>query len=210
MSSATVTSSNAVTVEPSTHALAGNYNLAVGYLRAFVTLLVLAHHAALAYHPFPPARTTTLAAQPRWWEAFPVVDPHKWMGWSFFTGFNDVFFMSLMFLLSGLFVKHSIARKGVGVFLRDRLLRLGLPFVVTAVVIAPLAYYPTYLLMPAPAGVAGYFQQWRALGNWPAGPAWFIWVLLAFDIVAAALFAFAPQVMAWLDFITMSAPSTTE
>ncbi len=198
MSSATVTSSNAVTVEPSTHALAGNYNLAVGYLRAFVTLLVLAHHAALAYHPFPPARTTTLAAQPRWWEAFPVVDPHKWMGWSFFTGFNDVFFMSLMFLLSGLFVKHSIARKGVGVFLRDRLLRLGLPFVVTAVVIAPLAYYPTYLLMPAPAGVAGYFQQWRALGNWPAGPAWFIWVLLAFDIVAAALFAFAPQVMAWL------------
>ena len=182
----------------STHAPSGNYNLAVGYLRAFITLLVLAHHAALAYHPFAPERFTTLAAQPRWWEAFPVVDPHKWMGWSFFTGFNDVFFMSLMFLLSGLFVQHSIERKGVGVFLRDRLLRLGLPFVVAAAVIAPLAYYPTYLLMPAPAGIAGYWQQWRALGSWPAGPAWFIWLLLAFDIVAAALFAFAPKVMARL------------
>jgi Acyltransferase family len=182
----------------STHASAGGYNLAVGYLRAFITLLVLAHHSVLAYHPFAPERFTTLAAQPRWWEAFPVVDPHKWMGWSFFTGFNDVFFMSLMFLLSGMFVQHSIERKGVGVFLRDRLLRLGLPFVVAAAVIAPLAYYPTYLLMPAPAGIAGYWQQWRALGSWPAGPAWFIWVLLAFDIVAVALFAFAPKVMARL------------
>lgn len=98
--SATATSAHASPHATSTHALAGNYNLAVGYLRAFVTLLVLAHHAALAYHPFPPARTNTLAAQPRWWEAFPVVEPHKWMGWSFFTGFNDVFFMSLMSLLS--------------------------------------------------------------------------------------------------------------
>ncbi len=91
----------------------------------------------------------------------------------------------------------SSARESA-IFLRDRLLRLGLPFVVAAAVIAPLAYYPTYLLMPAPAGIAGYWQQWRALGNWPAGPAWFIWVLLTFDIVAAVLFAFAPKVMAWL------------
>ena len=196
--SATETLAHANPDATSTHALVGSYNLAVGYLRAFITLLVLAHHAVLAYHPFPPARTATLVMQPRWWEAFPVVDPHKWTGWSFFNGFNDIFFMSLMFFLSGLFVQHSIERKGVGVFLRDRLLRLGLPFLVAAAVIAPLAYYPTYLLMPAPAGIAGYWQQWRALGNWPAGPAWFIWVLLAFDIVAAAWFAFAPKVMAWL------------
>jgi hypothetical protein len=38
------------------------------------------------------------------------------MGWSFFTGFNDVFFMSLMFFVSGLFVSDSIQRKGVGRF----------------------------------------------------------------------------------------------
>src|SRR5271167_4308494 len=191
----TTTATRGVT---STHALAGGYNLAVGYLRAFITLLVVAHHSVLAYHTYAPAPTATLVAQPRWWEAFPVVDPHKWTGWSCFTGFNDIFFMSLMFFLSGLFVQYSIERKGVGVFLRDRLLRLGLPFVVAAAVIAPLAYYPTYLLIPAHASIAGYWQQWRALGNWPAGPAWFIWVLLAFDIVAVAVFAFAPQVMALL------------
>ena len=27
---------------------------AVGYVRAFLTLLVVAHHAMLAYHPFAP------------------------------------------------------------------------------------------------------------------------------------------------------------
>ena len=178
------------------------YNYSLGYLRTFLVVLVVAHHAALAYYPYIPAAATSLIPEPRWWQAFPVVDPHKWMGWAVFVGFNDVFFMSLMFFLSGLFVPRSIERKGVGVFLRDRLLRLGLPFVVTAAVVGPLAYYPTYLMTPAHAGIAGFWQQWRALGSWPAGPAWFIWVLLAFDIVAAALFAFAPKLMALLARMT--------
>ena len=70
-------------------------------------------------------RATTLVAQPRWWQAFPVVDPQKWTGFSFFVGFNDIFFMSLMFFLSGLFVSRSLERKGVSTFLRDRLLAAG-------------------------------------------------------------------------------------
>lgn len=189
---------SAITHATSTHALSGNYNLAVGYLRAFITLLVLAHHAVLAYHPFAPPPPATLVAQPRWWQAFPVVDPQKWTGFSLFVGFNDIFFMSLMFFLSGLFVFHSIERKGAKTFVRDRLLRLGLPFVVAAAVIAPLAYYPAYLQTPSPAGISGFWQQWIALGNWPAGPARFIWLLLAFDVVAATLFAFAPKLVAWL------------
>jgi len=188
----------------STHALHGTYNLAIGYLRAFITLLVVAHHSVLAYHPYPPARNATLTAQPRWWLAFPVVDPHKWLGWTFFTGFNDVFFMSLMFFLSGLFVLHSMERKGTGQFLRDRMLRLGLPFVVAAA-ITPLAYYPTYLLLPAHSGITGFWQQWRAFGDWPAGPAWFIWVLLVFDVVAAGLFVFAPKLICWLERVTSEA-----
>src|SRR5215467_13007348 len=44
--------------------------------------------------------------------------------------FNDTFFMALMFLLSGLFVWPSLERKGSARFLRDRTLRLGVPFAV--------------------------------------------------------------------------------
>src|SRR5579864_4433528 len=123
-------------------ALASDRNIAIGYLRAFITVLVLVHHAVLAYHPYAPTPPTSLVAQPRLWQAFPVVDSQRWSVFSMFVGFNDIFFMSLMFLLSGLFVWKSLQRKGSGVFLRDRMLRLGLPFVIAAALIAPLAYYP--------------------------------------------------------------------
>jgi len=109
------------------------------------------------------------------------------------VGFNDVFFMSLMFFLSGLFVWHGLERKGGAKFLRDRLLRLGIPFLVAAAVVAPLAYYPTYLQMFRHSGIAGFWHQWLSLGQWPAGPAWFVWVLLAFDSIAALLYAIAPR-----------------
>ena len=167
------------------------YNVSIGYLRAFITLLVLAHHAVLAYHPYAPAPPASLTAQPRWWTAFPVVDSQRWSGWALLVGFNDVFFMALMFFLSGLFVWNSLKRKGSGSFLRDRLLRLGLPFVVAAAVVAPLAYYPAYL-QSGGSGWSGFWQQWTSLGNWPAGPAWFVWVLLAFGGVAAGLFRVWP------------------
>jgi Acyltransferase family len=165
----------------------------IGYLRAFVTLLVLAHHAVLAYHPFaPPAAATSLTAEPRWWQAIPVVDSQRFTGVALFVGFNDVFFMALMFFLSGLFVSQGLAHKGARVFLGDRFRRLGLPFVVAAAVVAPLAYYPSYLGTGASGGIAGFAREWLSLGNWPAGPAWFLWLLLAFDVVAAALFATKP------------------
>jgi len=168
------------------------YNVAIGYLRAFVTVLVLAHHAALAYHPFAPAPLTSLIAEPRLWPAFPVVDAQRWSGFSLLVGFNDTFFMSLMFFLSGLFVWKSLQRTGGGAFLRNRMFRLGLPFIVAAACLAPLAYYPAYL-QTGHQGLAGFWRQWISLGNWPAGPAWFVWVLLAFDCAATVLFMLMPK-----------------
>ncbi len=163
------------------------YNVAIGYLRAFLTLLVVAHHAALAYATFAPPVAPSLSAPPRWWQAFPIVDPQKWGGASTIVGFNDTFFMSLMFFISGLFVWKSLQRKRVGGFLRDRSLRLGIPFLGAAAIVAPLAYYPAYLQI-GNHGTAGFIHQWLSLGTWPAGPAWFVWLLLAFDFAVAILY----------------------
>lgn len=168
------------------------YHLAMGYLRAFVTVLVLAHHAVLAYHPFAPAPPSSLLTQPRWWQAFPVTDSQRWSGFALLVGFNDTFFMSLMFFLSGLFVWQSVQRRSAGRFLRNRLFRLGLPFIGSAVLAAPLAYYPAFL-QTGQRGWAGFWREWLALGNWPAGPAWFLWVLLVFDLLAAILFKCVPR-----------------
>src|SRR5215469_6379957 len=169
------------------------YHAALAYLRAFLVVLVVAHHSVIAYIDGPTAFPKSLLINPPWWRAFPVVDLRAhWAGFNLFTGFNDDFFMSLMFFISGLFLWSSLKRKGEAAFLRDRMRRLGLPFVFAAVIIAPLAYYPSYLLTGA-HGVGGYVHDWFSFGDWPTGPAWFIWLLLAFDLCAGALHTLAPN-----------------
>jgi peptidoglycan/LPS O-acetylase OafA/YrhL len=180
----------------------GDRNLAVGYLRAFVTLLVLVHHSVLAYVTIaPPPRAFDHA--PFLWSAFPVVDPHKWAGWTVLAGFNDVFFMSLMFFISGLFVTDSLGRKGAGGFLRDRLMRLGIPFAIAAAMLAPLAYYPAYLL---DGGIpAAYVSTLLSLPNWNGGPAWFLGVLMILALVVAAISAAAPRALPGLAVLAAGA-----
>ena len=167
-------------------------NVQMGYLRACLTVLVIAHHAVLAYHPYAPLPPTSLSTEPMYWQAFPVVDSQRAPGVELLVGFNDVFFMSLMFLVSGLFLWPSLQRKGAGPFLRDRVRRLGIPFVVGSALLAPLAYFPTYL-QAGGTTLGGFWQVWRSLPNWPSGPVWFLWVLLAFGAVAAALTRVAPE-----------------
>lgn len=167
---------------------------ALSYLRAFVTLLVVLHHALLAYHPYMPRDLTAWGKGAQWWAAFPILDAQRNEIFGLITGFNDVFFMSLMFFISGLFVWPSLQRKGAFGFVRDRVLRLGLPFAIAAGALAPLAYYPSYLQRGGDPDVAVYWQTWLSLPSWSSGPAWFIWVLLAYGTVAALLYGIAPAV----------------
>jgi hypothetical protein len=159
----------------------------LGVLRAAITVLVIAFHVALGYHPFAPPPLPSLAAAP-FWQAFPVVDTDRWSGALWLVAFCDTFFMSLMFLISGVFAWQSLQRKGAARHLRDRVRRLGLPFLVAAAVLAPLAYFPSYLQTGAPASWSGFWRQWLALPSWPAGPAWFLWLLVAYNAVAAAAY----------------------
>ena len=49
-----------------------------------------------------------------------------------------------MFFISVLFVWKSLVKKGPIHFLKDRGLRLGIPFVISLTLIMPLAHYPTF------------------------------------------------------------------
>ena len=157
----------------------------VDHLRAFVTVLVVLHHALLAYHLYAPQPGAAFGAPPMIWRAFPVIDAAKMPGADGLVALNDTFFMSLMFFIGGLFVWRSLDLRGAAGYLRERALRLGVPFVVCAALLAPLAYYPAYLQSGGTPGLTAYWQAWTALPVWPAGPAWFLWVLLAFGAVAA-------------------------
>src|SRR6186713_1281808 len=159
--------------------------LLVDHLRAFITLLVVAHHAVLAYHPYAPNLGATFDAAPMMWRAFPVLDAERWGGIDLLVTINDTFFMMLMFLVGGLFVARSVARRGAAGYVRERALRLGVPFLASCAVLAPLAYYPAYLQHGGTPGLAAYVSAYVALPVWPAGPAWFLWVLFAFGTIAA-------------------------
>jgi hypothetical protein len=177
---------------PASPSAAPAYNYALGYLKAFIIALVVAHHASLAYHPSAPPIPKSLLSPARWWQAYPVVDTHAaWAG--VFATFNDIFFMALMFFVSGLFVWRSLTRKGTGGYVRDRLLRIGLPFIPVAIFFAPISYYPTYLQIPNHGSFSDFLHQWVRLGNWSAGPVWFLWVLLVFDCIAVSASRVAPK-----------------
>src|ERR1700712_3129431 len=149
--------------------------------RTFVILLVLLHHSVINY---------------TW---FGHGDPMRWLGFDLVVLFNDSFFMAFMFLISGWFVRDSLARKGAALFLRDRAWRLGVPYLISVFVLMPVAYYPTFLRYHLPGTTDFNFLHfwWHTItiGPWPSGPAWFLWVLLAFDIVAAALVTMTPLIV---------------
>jgi peptidoglycan/LPS O-acetylase OafA/YrhL len=172
----------------------GDRNVPMGYLRAWVTVLVVAHHSLIAYLPTAPAQSALSWSSPHMgWSAFPVLDAQRVPEFGLLIGINDVFFMSLMFFLSGLFVWQSLQRKGAIGFVRDRIIRLGVPFAVAASLLAPLAYFPSYLQNGGAPEIEAFLRAWLALPAWPAGPAWFLWVLLVFGTAAAFLYALWPR-----------------
>jgi Acyltransferase family len=146
--------------------------------RTFVTLLVVVHHSVLNFTYFGHG------------------DPQRWLGFDLVVLFNDSFFMALMFFISGLFVWDSLTDKGWAAFLRKRAWRLGVLFLLSIFVLMPVAYYPTFLRYHLPGTTdLSFLHFWKNIfveGPWPSGPAWFLWVLLALDVMAAALWRVAP------------------
>jgi surface polysaccharide O-acyltransferase-like enzyme len=152
--------------------------------RTFITLLVVLHHSVVNYTHFGSG------------------DKARWLGFDLIVLFNDSFFMACMFLISGLFVRRSLTRRGAANFLANRAWRLGIPFLVSIFVLMPVAYYPTFLRYHLPGTTDfNFFHFWGrvfTVGPWPSGPAWFLWVLLAFDALTALVWRLAPNTLAAL------------
>ncbi|WP_298959932.1 acyltransferase [uncultured Methylobacterium sp.] len=153
-------------------------------MRGFVIGLVVLHHAVLAYCTFGHIDRANFALS-----TAPVVDPQRWIGFDVLVRLDDAFFMPLLFLLSGLFVRDGLIRHGTAAFLRARMRRLGPAFVVAVLTVVPLAYYPAFLQAGGRPGFGRFWVSTVTTGPWPSGPPWFIGVLLAFDAAAALVVA---------------------
>ena len=150
------------------------------YLRGFVTVLVVAHHSSLAY-------TTFASFNPQAYNAstHPIVDTARAYGLDLFEDFNDVFFMSLMFLISGVFVLPALARKGPRTFIRDRFYRLFIPCLIAVTFIMPLGYLASWHLAHDNYDLHAFLVDYIRIEHWPAGPPWFIGILFIFNLLIA-------------------------
>src|ERR1700704_2603166 len=155
--------------------------VALDRARTFITLLVVLHHSVINYTHFGHG------------------DRMRWLGFDLVVLLNDSFFMACMFFISGLFVRGSLARRGPANFLANRVWRLGVPFLISIFVLMPIAYYPTFLRNHSPETTDFNFLHfwWHTLtiGPWPSGSAWFLWVLLALDAIAALAWAATHRVI---------------
>jgi hypothetical protein len=163
---------------------AATRNAALDRARTFLTIVVLIHHAVIPY------------------TYFGHTDPKSWIGFDAVVLATDSFFMAMFFFLSGLFVWPSLSRKSPGSFFVDRLLRLGLPFVIAAFTIIPIAYYALELQEQhyalehqATPSFTKFWWQMVTVGPWPSGPLWFLWVLLSFDLTASLLYRLSPNLL---------------
>jgi surface polysaccharide O-acyltransferase-like enzyme len=151
-------------------------NAALDRARTFLTLVVVFHHAVIPY------------------TYFGHTDPKSWIGFDAVVLATDSFFMAMFFFLSGLFVWPSLAHKSPWVFVRDRLLRLGLPFAIAAFTLIPIAYYAIAARHQS-ISFSEFWWKTVTAGPWPSGPLWFLWVLLVFDLTASVLYRLSPRLL---------------
>ena len=101
------------------------------------------------------------------------------------NGASQAFFMGFLFMISGYFTPGSYDRKGPWRFLRDRLLRLGIPMLCYDFVVNPLLAYPL-IQVGAQESRGSYFEllaRYYSTFHMGTGPLWFVEALLIFAIL---------------------------
>ncbi len=143
------------------------------HLRAALIVLVVLHHVAMVYAQAGP-----------FYYVNPVTGaPLVGLALFIFPLFNQAWFMGALFLIAGYFTPGSLERRGSGSFIKERLLRLGLPLLVYLLVIDPLSAIGLFL--PPAASITGpltWQTFWRLYPEFIGiGPGWFLALLLIFS-----------------------------
>jgi fucose 4-O-acetylase-like acetyltransferase len=141
-------------------------------IRVVLTVLVIAHHSAITY-----------GASGGWFLKLAPGEGPTALGLTLLVAVNQAFFMGFFFLISGYLTPSSYDRKGWAPYLRDRLLRLGLPTLVFGFVLGPLT------VAIAQSRGWGFMESWLSMMRqfrFEIGPMWFAYALLVFSLAYVA------------------------
>src|SRR5512143_3371646 len=149
--------------------------LFIDNMRVFVTVLVILFHLMITY-----------AGTGSWYYTEGREDFITGAMGAWFLTVTQAYFMGLFLLISAYFVPGSYDRKGGHRFLRDRLIRLGIPLALYSWLIRPVLAYLDPIRFPAARLpfwtflIGTYFKNEALFG---AGPLWFIETLLIFSLL---------------------------
>lgn len=163
--------------------------LYIDNIRILLICLVIATHAAITYGGPGP-----------WY----FIDPGNGPQMPYLLTAIDMlcmaFFMGFFTLISAYFIVPSLVRKGRDTFIRDRLVRLGIPLIIWILVLAPLL---SLILAAAlgnfPSSLAEFYvAQFVPYHGLHIGPMWFV----AFLLIATGVY------LLWAHFRPPAAPGT--
>jgi peptidoglycan/LPS O-acetylase OafA/YrhL len=149
------------------------------YLRGFTILLVVIFHLTLLYTPFNSVFVNN-----------PV--PEKYSGLFMAISFliNGTFLNTIMFFIAGFFAFGAYKRKGGLSFTKDKLKRLGLPYLGGLIILAPLTQYIAEHSWGKADNFFDYFlKEFFLPGTITPGHLWFIGMLLLFFLISLPVFA---------------------
>lgn len=143
-------------------------------LRIFLTLLVVAHHWAISNG----APGDTYYSESH-------LSPLESLLMGMFVATNQAFFMGFFFFLSGYFVPPSYKKKGAKVFIKDRLIRLGIPMIFYVLCISPVLRYSAVRMNDATT--LGFWEYIQTENVFSVGVMWFVGLLLIFSLIYVLL-----------------------
>ena len=147
--------------------------LYIDNLRILLTILVIMHHLAIGYggpgdwayrEPGEMGMVSTILI-------------------TLFLAINQSFFMGFFFMISSYFTPASYDRKGAWPYLKDRLIRLGIPLLFYMFVITPLLSYVLSRFYGYQGSLGDYLNRFlQDFQGLTVGSLWFVAALLIFSI----------------------------
>jgi hypothetical protein len=145
----------------------------IDHLKVILTVLVILHHVFITY-----------GAPGGWYYFQKTSNEIIKIPLTLFVAVNQSFFMGFFFFLSALFVPSSYNKKGPAKFIKDRLIRLGIPLVFYSFILGPFMNYLVYYF-----GYGHHITLMQYLGGYDDwidfGVLWFAAALLLLTLLYA-------------------------
>lgn len=156
---------------------------AIDYLRMTSIILILLNHSLLPYATLAHASNDNYV-----FSTWPVIQTGQQSNLvSILSMCMETFNMPMLLCIAGFFSAITVSKAGWLYFMKERFIRVGLPFLILITLYTPLGAYAAYRLG---GNTENYLYFWRHeffSNHWYAMPNWFFWVLLAFSAIYALI-----------------------